>query len=455
MTTHMFEERVMKTLKRIGRSPRIRSGLWLLLLAIVLLARPVRNLAQQVIDLCGCASIPNLVAFKDSDPSTWPPGTSRTVVSFQNVINIPLPPDGVMRFKSFQFTTCGYNLQFGRNAANTPVTLLVAGDVQLSSCGYELMLFGDDGSNGTSGSAGFAGLGGPGGYRGGDGVVQAVNLLRIGGAGLGPGGGSGGDGTTVGAPSGATFFGAPELTPLVAGSGGGGGSNGTAINCAGGGGGGGGGGLLIVANGTLTINGLYIDAHGGAGGSAGFSNCSNAGAGGAGGAIRLVANHFAFGDSYASQIIASGGSGGGGSVGAPGRIRFESIDSSALSVAYSANPTALRVVGPGPVANAISPTVRITGVGGQPTPAVPQGGYGTIDVILPTPGNTAVDFSTSGVPSGTTVLVTVKPRIGAPAISQTVPLNACDDQLVCASTATFNLAAGAYTVEARATFVVQ
>jgi hypothetical protein len=277
--------------------------------------------------------------------------------------------------------------------------------------------------------------------------------VRIGGTGLGPGGGSGGDGTTTGAPGAAAFFGVPELTPLIGGSGGGGGgSNGSAINCAGGGGGGGGGALLIVANGTLTINSFYVYAYGGAGGSAGNTTCSNTGSGGSGGAIRLVANHFAnIGTNF--SINAYGGSG--FVTGAPGRIRLESIDTSALTVAYSANPTALRVVGPGPVANAISPTVRISAVGGQPTPAAPQGVYGAIDIVLPAPGNTAVVFLTSGVPSGTTVLVTVKPRIGGAAVSQTVPLNTCDDQLVCAATSTFNLGAGAYTVEARATFIVQ
>ena len=116
---------------------------------------------------------------------------------------------------------------------------------------------------------------------------------------------------------------------------------------------------------------------------------------------------------------------------------------------------ALRVTGPSPVANPLSPTVRITAVGGQIPPAVPQGGYGAIDVVLPAPGVTGVDIATSGVPSGTTVLVTVKPRIGGAALSATVPLNACNTAGECTATTAFNLAAGAYFVEARATFQVQ
>jgi hypothetical protein len=57
-------------------------------------------------------------------------------------------------------------------------------------------------------------------------------------------------------------------------------------------------------------------------------------------------------------------------------------------------------------------------------------------------------------PSGTTVAVTVKPRIGGPPVSQTVPLGNCDVSGGCDALATFNLGAGAYVVEARATFQI-
>jgi hypothetical protein len=76
-------------------------------------------------------------------------------------------------------------------------------------------------------------------------------------------------------------------------------------------------------------------------------------------------------------------------------------------------------------------------------------------VVLPAPGPTPVQVATSGVPGGTTVSVTVKPRIGGPAISQTVPLGNCSAAGACDALTTFNLAAGAYVVEARATFQLQ
>ncbi len=144
----------------------------------------------------------------------------------------------------------------------------------------------------------------------------------------------------------------------------------------------------------------------------------------------------------------------GGGTGTDGRIRLESLDASAQT-AFTSNPPAIRITGPGPVANPVSPTVKITAVGGQATPAVPQGGYGAIDIVLPAPGVTSIDVATTGVPSGTTVLVTVKPRIGGPAQPVTIPLNTCDSAGACTATTAFNLAAGAYIVEARATFQVQ
>jgi len=67
----------------------------------------------------------------------------------------------------------------------------------------------------------------------------------------------------------------------------------------------------------------------------------------------------------------------------------------------------------------------------------------------------SVDIATSGVPSGTTVEVKSKARIGSAPITTTVPLTNCDTQGNCLATATFNLNAGASVIEARATFQVQ
>ena len=104
--------------------------------------------------------------------------------------------------------------------------------------------------------------------------------------------------------------------------------------------------------------------------------------------------------------------------------------------------------------NPLLPKVTITTVGGAPVPASTTGATGGTDIVLPTPGPTTIGFRTSGVPSGTTVLVTVKPRINGAPVSATVPLVNCDGTGVCNETAVFNLAAGAAVVEARATFQV-
>jgi hypothetical protein len=116
------------------------------------------------------------------------------------------------------------------------------------------------------------------------------------------------------------------------------------------------------------------------------------------------------------------------------------------------DPIASRAPGPGPIVNPITPTVAITTVAGQPVPSPPQGGLGLIDLVLPAPGQTDVGLSTSGVPTGTTVNVTVKPRVGGTPITTPVTLTNCDGNGLCLANTTFNLAAGAYTVEARATF---
>ena len=430
----------------------------LLLLTAVLLLLPATNIAQQVLDLCGCAGTAGLQPFNASIPSTYPPGTSGCSSSCTSgTIVIPLPPDGILRFSSFTIDG-GFQVFFGRNAANTPATILVAGDILIRGafgCCQNFSVGGDGGSSGSSsGTAGVGALGGPGGFRGGDGSALAVNGFDTGGSGLGPGGGTGG--TATAGAGGGVFFGLPELLPLIGGSGGGGGGGfGTATSCTGGGGGGGGGGLLMVANGTFTMQNYVLDANGGTGGSVGNTSCARGGGGGSAGAIRIVANRMV--NNGAGILRSQGGSNGHSSnSGSSGRIRLETLDSSAQT-AFDATPAAIRITGPGPLANPVSPTVRITSVGGQIPPPIPQGGYGAIDVVLPAPAVTSVDVATSGVPSGTTVLVTVKPRIGGGGLSATVPLDApsCNAAGECTATTAFNLSAGAYVVEARATFQVQ
>jgi hypothetical protein len=424
-------------------------------IAAVVFSGDGRVLAQQVLDICGCAGDPTLTPFNAADPSTYPAGTSGcSSPCSSGTIVFPLPPSGILKFSSFTVDG-GFNIFFSRNAANTPATILVAGDVLLRGafgCCQSFSVGGNNGSNGTGSIAGVGGLGGNGGFRGGDAAAEAINSFTQGGAGFGPGGGPGA--TSSGAAGGGTFFGVLELVPLAGGSGGGGGAGfGTTASCTGGGGGGGGGGLLIAANGTIRIVNYEVNADGGAGGSVGNGGCARGGGGGAGGAIRLVARTLV--DGGAANVRARGaGSFFGGGSGDNGRIRLESIDTSAQTQFFT-EPAAVRVNGPGPLANPIAPTVSITNVGGNTVSSLPTGYLGSIDVVLPTPGVTGVNVATTGVPSGTSVEVKVKPRVGADPLASTVPLTNCDTQGNCSATATFNLSAGAYVVEARATFQVQ
>lgn len=437
-----------------SREPRtaLRSSLARLTALTIAMVLTPWMVGTQSLDICGCATIPDLKPFDSRDATTHPPGT---IVS-GTTLTLPVPEDGVLRFSSFFARN---HIRFGRNAANTPVTILVSGDVTLDSatgCCLTVVLSGDPGRDGNSSIAGVGGLGGQGAFRGGDGANQTINGAVIAGAGFGPGGGA--PGLPTACPGGAgQFFGSPELIPLNGGGGGGGGcSSSPTISCSGGGGGGGGGALLIAANGTITVKDYQIIADGGAaaGGGAGF--CSHSGGGGAGGAIRLVANRLVA--QNRGELYARGGgpayTAGYGFGGEAGRIRLESVDSSA-QVQLSAEPAAQRVVGPTPLTNPVAPTVTITAVAGNAVTAVPQGVFGNIDVVVPAPGLTSVDVATTGIPGGTTVQVTVKPRIGAQPASQTVPLSSCNGAGNCQATAVFNLPAGAYVIEARATFQTQ
>jgi hypothetical protein len=367
-------------------------------------------------------------------------------------MEIPLPADGVMVFNSLNlverppYIGYGLTIRFVRNAANTPVTILVSGDVNIGPS-VQLVVSGVDGVAGSTNALGQGGLGGPGGFRGGDGGYQLVNFGAIGGAGLGPGGGAGGISNyyASGHGAGATFLGAPDLLPLVGGSGGGGGgSTEIAAGCAGGGGGGGGGAMLLAANGTITLTGQIL-ADGGSAGSWGTATCASGGGAGSGGAVRLLATTI----SGAGQVYARAGSGSGVAAQA-GSIRLEALNNT-LTVGNT-TPLATRAAGPGPVVNPITPTVSITSVGGQAIPQPPQGGLGNVDLVLPAPGPTDIALSTTGVPTGTTVNVTVKPRVGSAPIVTPVTLTSCDPSGACLANVSFNLAAGGYFIEARATF---
>jgi len=403
------------------------------------------------LDICGCINSPkSLGAFDTLTRSGYPPGT---IDNFRSIV-IPVPADGVLVFNSMNVASrpeegCCLTVSFARNAANTPLTILVSGDVNIVGPSVTVNLSADSGGGGSNGGAGAAGLGGPGGFRGGDGAYQQTNGASDGGAGLGPTGGAPGVASVPSRGGDGTFFGLKELLPLVGGAGGGGGASFAGqVNCAGGGGGGGGGALLIAANGTITIKSSSIAADGGNAGGESNGGCATRSGAGSGGAIRLVAKTIAGPDGL---LYARGGlvdcctrTGG------PGVIRLEAVTNTLP--AANTDPPASRAAAPGPIVNPFAPTVAITAVGGQPVPAPATGNSGGIDVFVPVPGPTEIDVATSGVPSGTTLQVNVKPRVGGSVVTLNAPISSCDSAGNCLIAVTPTLASGAYIVEARATF---
>jgi hypothetical protein len=443
----------MRTPRTCSRE-RFRVQASALILAIGVLWAP----GHAQTDICGCTGSPSPGAFDTLDPATYPAGTQS---SFRNLV-IPLPEDGIFVFDSFNIAprpsdNCLINVGFQRNPANTPVTILVKGNVTISGTNCTdsgLYVSAAGGSSGTTQSVGFGGLGGPGGLRGGDGAYQAMNGASDGGAGFGPGGGAGATASPFIQGGRASFIGSPDLVPLLGGSGGGGGaSNSSAAGCAGGGGGGGGGAILIAANGTITVGPFaYVAADGAGRGDPSSFSCASRGGGGSGGAIRLVA-HTITGNGFLGSRGGRGDSTGDNIFAPGGRIRMESIVNSFIG---TTDPVAFRATSPGPLVSPLNPSVRITSINGVEVPVPPQGGYGAaVDVVIPAPTIVPVNFATSGVPTNTTVEVTVKPRVGPPPQTTTATLTNCDSAGNCLGTVSFNLIAGTYVVEARATFAVQ
>ena len=443
-----MEPRHFDTQRLFRRVPRTLTVLGLVACGVLLAERAGIALP----DICGCINSPkSLGAFDTLTRSGYPPGTADADV---RSIVIPIPADGVLVFNSMNFAVrpvdqgCCLNIVFTRNQANTPLTILVSGNVTLGPS-VTLFLSGERGSNGSNGGAGIGALGGPGGFRGGDGAYRQTNAASDGGAGLGPSGGAPGLASDMSRGGDGAFFGLKELLPLGGGGGGGGGASfGDQFNCAGGGGGGGGGAMLIAANGTITVNGVIVAD----GGDAGFesSGCATRAGAGAGGALRLVATTI----TGSGTLFARGGLNLIGCCsftrGESGVIRLETISNTLPP--NNTDPPASRAAAPGPLTNPFSPTVSVTSVAGQPVPTPPQGVLGGIDVFVPVPGPTEIDVATSGVPSGTILLVNIKPRVGGTPVVLNTPLTNCDTAGNCIASVSPTLASGAYVIEARATF---
>ena len=354
---------------------------------------------------------------------------------------VVLPPSGILNYTTVNIPD-GVVVTFKKNVTNTPVVMLASGDVIIAG---GINLIGTDGTatgaagDGVLGDDGIPGVGGPGGYDGGRGGVGtlAAAASGSGGAGQGPGGADGGAVTTYCAPWGAYCiggggggfgsagapgwpnypgygtagggtYGSSQLLPLIGGSGGGGGAG---YLYTGGGGGGGGGAILIASSGTVNIPG-WIYAYGGAGGAVAGIGGGGSGGGGSGGAIRIVATTISGnGSLYAYAQGAGGNSSAGnytGGAGGVGRIRLEAEIYTRTAGSSPAHTQGM----PGPVFVAGLPTLLITSIGGAAVPAQPTG---NADVTLPssTANPVAVTFTTTGVPAGNTVQLTLKPANGS------------------------------------------
>jgi len=347
-------------------------------------------------------------------------------------VEVQIPPSGIFNYTSVNIPA-GVTVTYRKNANNTPVTMLVSGDVTIAGA---IDISGKPSQNvGTSLLADYTapGVGGPGGFDGGRGGLSQVNSNA--GSGLGPGGagggsrngycsgyaqGGGGGGykaagamnssgsgycanssSNTGTPG--ASYGTDFLVPLLGGSGGGGGAGSDTYQ--GSGGGGGGGAILIAASGTVNLTGSIV-ANGGKAGSPANTTVSAGACGGSGsgGAIRIVAFNIT---GSGALSVGGGASCSGfsqytaGGAGGNGRINTRVVTTGTLNVAGF-------------------PTLTISSVAGISVPAAP---IGSGDVTLPTdqPNPVTVVVTTTGVPVTNTVTVTMTPDRGATPVKVTSP----------------------------------
>ena len=324
-------------------------------------------------------------------------------------VEVPLPPNGILKYTEVNIPQ-DVTVTFTKNAANTPVTLLVSGDVIVNGT------ISVDGGNGGGTGDGNPGRGGPGGFDGGYGAFpDASNINNRGGDGQGPGyggrggngggGGFGSNGSSHYGAAGGKSYGDESLIPLIGGSGGGGGGVSFNYTIIGPGGGGGGGAILIAASGEVTINGIIRASGGGPGdhipGQTGFAGY------GSGGAIRIVATSLK-GTGHITAISDNGSNGVGGGV---GRIRLEFEDNEMNFSNVNPRPS---VSDPKPIFINDMPTLRISSVGGFNAPANPTGHK---DIVLPgiTSNPVMVEVETFNVPVDTQLILRATPERGGQA----------------------------------------
>ena len=362
----------------------------------------------------GIAALTTLPAWAFNSGSTGVDGPLNPTVS----IELLLPPNGVLNYTSVNIPN-GVTVTFKRNATNTPVVMLVQGNVTIAGVidvsGKQAPSVGP-GGDGVLEDDGLPGAGGNGGFDGGAAGMSTTNGL--GGAGLGPGGGAGASSYYGGAGSHGTagtqpsstwgqpgaIYGNEFLVPLIGGSGGGGGYPGAVR---GSGGGGGGGAMLIAASGSISVSPVgKLIADGASSGiifqQSGVRN-GYPGGSGSGGAIRLMTTTL----SMAGLLSAAGGRCDCGSIGGLGRIRLEAETFGQLR---ASNPN-YTFGAPGSVFTDGQPALRFVSIGSITVPASP---VGRSDIALPAnlPNPVAVSLATVGVPVGAVISVTATPDIG-------------------------------------------
>jgi hypothetical protein len=286
---------------------------------------------------------------------------------------IQLRDSGILNFTTVNIPL-GRTLRFKRNLRNTPVIMLVQGNVNIAG------IIDVSANRNTPG---------PGGFPGG-----AANLNGGAGPNL-PGFGPGAGPQTDGNPGG-KWIGPLSLVPIVGGSGGSGGSQCTFVGQSPFGGGGGGA-LVIASSQTITItNNATIRANGSG------VECPFGGAGGgAGGAIRLMAN--AINAAGAFEAI---GFGAFNFPGFNGVVRFEASVAT-MNFSGSSTPAAgLFQINPLVVSSA-APLLSIASIGGFPVPSFSGSRFDTYDMLLPNQltDPIAVVVNATNIPVGTQVKI--------------------------------------------------
>ena len=318
-------------------------------------------------------------------------------------INMADHPTGVYNFTSVNIPG-GVVVRFTPNPNNTPVVWLVQGDCIIN---------GEVNVTGNGPSLAIGGSGGPGGFRGGN-AAPAVS------AGEGPGGGqpgaAGGNGSyatyaigftsTNGGqpsqPSTLTVYGNNYLLPLIGGSGGAG-SDGS-YDGRKDGGGGGGGALLIASSGTIRHFGTIAAYGPDAGTNSVTSGC------GSGGSVRLIATTI----TGTGRIVANGGlTSGTHKTAGDGRVRLDCVDDQ-----FTGTITGQSSRGFQPIilpAGSQASQLTVISISGTTVPAPPGGVIARPDITVLAQQNNPVNIvvGCSNVMLGTTIEVTIHPKIGA------------------------------------------